>query len=129
LLHPFEKCIGIELMPSLYHISKDLISVYNSVESKYNNTIETHQDNILNFNYDIDKISMIYTGWKCFTKDLKQKIAVKFKSCPEGTLLITLSHSISEFDSSWKVIAEIRRAMSWGSAVLIIHVKVLNEKK
>ena len=78
---------------------------------------------ITEFDYDMEKISVLYVAWKCFTKELKQNVANKLKSCPEGVILITLSHAMTEFDNSWKIIAEIRRSMSWGIAILIVHIK------
>lgn len=126
---PFTKCIGIELLSNLYNISLKILKQIENKHQKINEILQCtenyfFQQDILDFNFDYEKTSLIFMNCKTFSKDLLGRIMNKLTLMQSGVIIITTSVlNLFDFDPSWILIDKVRRLMSWGCANLNIYLK------
>lgn len=119
----FTKCIGIELLDSLFNLSKELGE---SVQSNQQmNRIEFYKGDIILFKYDFRNTSMFFSNCKTFNKELMTNMAIQLNAAEPGTFMITSFQTINQFDESWAIIGKFKKLMSWGSCTIYVHIKVL----
>ncbi len=86
------------------------------------------QDDFIEFkyeNFDIyNETSLILINCKTFTKDLMNKIALKYSKMKKDTYMITSFQNMEDFDSNWKNVEILRKVMSWGPATIYINIKI-----
>lgn len=124
LLYPFSKCVGIELLKSLFDISLDFKLSY---EQTRLSLIESHSD-IWSSLPDIEFIhsDMFETGWSdagfifanstCFDQSMMDRISAA--PAQPGTWAVTLTKHLMQ---PWAVLQSFRKSMSWGDATVYIH--------
>ena len=124
--------MGIELLNDLFQTSLKLKENYlrevyinkNLIKGKMQDITFINQD-ILQFNFEEynDRVSLILANCKTFPKQLMTDISKKIKDFRKGTLLITSSQTMNDFDTNWEIIDVLRKNMSWGSCIIYIHIK------
>lgn len=130
LLHPFNKCIGIELLKGLFDLSLLVQSEYESQKEAICREfpdlypqIEELPDieYLLGSFFDIDwpDPSLILANSTCFSYEMMQRIATR--PVPPNTFAITLSRTIG--GDGWELLDSFRRPMSWGEATIYLHKK------
>lgn len=131
LLHPFNKCIGIELLKGLFDLSLRVQSDYESQREvicrEFPDLYPQIEDlpdleYLLGSFFDVDwsDSSLILANSTCFSQDMMQRIARR--PVPLDTFAITLSRSIG--GGNWDLLDSFRRPMSWGEATIYLHKRV-----
>jgi len=126
LLHNFEKCVGIEVLESLYSISLQIQSEYNSVFSEEDNReLLTNAPEVKFLVGDMFEIGwgdadFIFANSTCFDMEMMARIA----ECPvkPGTWALTLTKSLNS--PKWRILESIRKNMSWGEATVYIQQRI-----
>ena len=128
LLHNFDKCIGIELLTSLFDISQqakinyDLLRINILQEnSTVWNTLPDVEFLCGNmFEVSWSDADFIFVNSTCFDEKMMDRIALS--EVKPGTWAVTLTKSIAS--NSWKVLQSFRKSMSWGAATVYIHIRI-----
>jgi len=131
LLHPFAKCVGIELLEGLFNMSLRIHDQYSAQKEEISREfpglypqsdqlpeIEFIQGSF--FDIDWPDASLILANSTCFSFAMMQKIASR--PVPPNTFAITLSKPIA--GGNWELLDSFRRPMSWGEATVLLHRRV-----
>ena len=133
MLRNFDQYIGIELLNELFQISlklkenylKEVISNQSLIKGSLEDISFFNKD-FLEFNFDEyqDQTSMILANCKTFPKHLMTEISKKIKDFRKGTILLTTTQTMYDFDNNWEIIDIVRKNMSWGTASIYIQIKI-----
>lgn len=120
LIGNFEKCVGVEILDSLYNISKTAEKRLNSIDSTSKNKIKFIHDNILNV--DISDADIVL--FCCPNKDeaLRLKMEEKFKTLKNGTVILSLIHVIQNKEDFDLLAAKMVRS-AWGETPMMFYLK------
>lgn len=121
LINDFEKCIGIELLDSLYDLSIIAKNRINDIDKNSINRVDFLHKNILDAK--IDDADIIY--FSCPTKDdkLRYKMEEKFsKELKSGTLIFSLIHNFKDLINFELITARMVRS-AWGETPMMIYRK------
>ncbi len=120
LIGSFEKCIGIELLDSLYDISKIAKERLISADSRAKDKVHFIHNNILNVNISEADIILFC----CPNKDEKLRLEMeeKFKTLKKGTIILSLIHIIQNKKDFNMLAAKIVRS-AWGETPMIFYEK------
>lgn len=120
LIGNFEKCIGVELLDSLFELSKIAEARLNSLDINSKNKVKFLHDNILNV--DISNADVIL--FCCPNKDenIRNKMEEKFKTLKSGTVIFSLIHVFKNKNDFKMLSAKIVRS-AWGETPLMIYIK------
>lgn len=132
LMHPFNKCVGIEYIENLHRLS---LYIKNRYEKGIKEVFERNKD-LINFT-DINKIqfiqgdflkqnweetSLMFANSTCFSAELMTKIGDKAnRECKSGTIIITFTKKLNSLNSDWKIELGFRRLMTWGIATVYVY--------
>lgn len=121
LTQNFQNAKGIEILSSLYDISKAVESIY--LESyrhllhQSTGSMEFILGSILD--YDWSDGDIVFVNSTCFTDDLMNQVSQKANLLSPGAIVITFTNSLT---STWfDIINTTRYEMSWGPATVYIH--------
>lgn len=133
MVYPFKKCIGIELLESLYKISEEHKKIYDDNIKKqfleYSELFAGIDKPVpISFSWgDLlketwNEPSIILANSTCFSPDLMVELGKKAnKECPSGTIIITFTKRIPGLTTDWELRDGFRRLMSWGIATVFLH--------
>ena len=117
----FDKCVGVELMDSLYNTSLDvkkrLVEFDRSAKSKVNFI----HDNMLNVDfYDADLLLFC-----CPTKDekLRNQMEEKFVKLKSGAIILSLIHKFAD-NKNFELLNVKTVKVAWGDTPLFIYKKL-----
>lgn len=116
----FDKCIGIELLDSLYENSLIAKKRLVEIDKKAENKINFIHDNILNVNFsDADLILFC-----CPTKDekLRKKMEEKFNILKKGSIILSLIHKF-ENNKNFELLNAKMVRVAWGETPLFTYIK------
>ncbi len=121
LIGNFEKCVGVELLDSLYKISKIAEERLISFDPNAKNKIKFIHDNILNINIsDADLVLFC-----CPNKDenLRSKMEEIFKTLKKGAVILSLIHIIQNKKDFEMLAAKMVRS-AWGETPMMFYKKI-----
>ncbi|MDR3289794.1 MAG: hypothetical protein LBT02_00735 [Rickettsiales bacterium] len=112
----FEKCVGVELMDSLYKTSMEAKS-----RMQENSNIIFINDNILNINV-VDADIVLFC---CPTKDekLRYEMEKKFITLKSGSVILSLIHKFKN-EKDFELIDAKLVKVAWGETPLFIYEKI-----
>ena len=137
LIFPFKKCIGIELLDSLFLLSENVKQKYNEniekqindnkeIFQNYNNIpiIENIKDDILNAK--IINPSVVLVCSTMFDENYMNILGEKLeKESIIGTIIITLTEKFNKFDiNKWELKKPFKVKFSWGFPSIYIYKKI-----
>ena len=114
----FEKCVGVELLDSLYSTSIQAKNRLIDYDKKSRNKVNFIHDNILNVDFsDADVVLFC-----CPTKDeqLRTQMENKFKTLKNGTIIISLIHKFSN-EKDFELLNAKLVKVAWGETPLFIY--------
>lgn len=114
----FEKCVGVELLNSLYSTSIQAKNRLIDYDKKSRNKVNFIHDNILNVDFsDADVVLFC-----CPTKDeqLRVQMENKFKTLKNGTIIISLIHKFSN-EKDFELLNAKLVKVAWGETPLFIY--------
>lgn len=116
----FDKCIGIELLDTLYETSLKAHKKLIDIDKSAKNNVKFIHDNILNVNFSDADIILFC----CPTKDenLRKEMEKKFKSLKKGTIIMSLIHKIENENDFELLNAKLVR-VAWGETPLMVYIK------
>ncbi len=121
LIKNFEKCIGIELLDSLYDLSIVAKNRINCMDKNSLNRIDFIHENILNA--EISDADVIYFSCPTKNDELRYRIEEKFsKELKSGTLIFSLIHNFKDLINFELVTARMVRS-AWGETPMMIYRK------
>lgn len=128
LLNPFDSCIGIELLESLYNISNTMKSKLDelkpTIELDYAHVVDKIPQieficgNIFEVNWT--DASLFLANSTCFSQSMMLQIAEV--GVRPGTVAISLSQRIP--GPNWIMLESIKKAMSWGYATVNVQRRI-----
>lgn len=133
MVYPFKKCIGIELLESLYKISEEHKKIYDeNIKKQFSEYSELFAgiDKPVPISFSWGDLlketwnepSIILANSTCFSPDLMVELGKKAnKECPSGTIIITFTKRIPGLTTDWELRDGFRRLMSWGIATVFLH--------
>ena len=133
MVYPFKKCIGIELLESLYKISEEHKKIYDdNIKKQFLEYSELftgiNKPVPISFSWGDflketwNEPSIILANSTCFSPDLMVELGKKAnKECPSGTIIITFTKRIPGLTTDWELRDGFRRLMSWGIATVFLH--------
>lgn len=110
LLHPFQRCWGVELLPGLHAAAQRLKAAY--VRSGGSVDLEFVCGSFLEC--DWPAASFLFVNAACFNKALRQRLVYKMRS---PALICSVTYPLPGV----QVVATLERSMSWGSATLFLQ--------
>lgn len=117
----FEKCIGIELLDSLYELSLIAKKNINELDKSSVDRIIFKHDNMLYT--DISDADIIYFSCPTKNDELRSKMEEKFaKELKSGTLIFSLIHAFSNKIDFELITARMVRS-AWGETPMMIYIK------
>lgn len=124
LLHNFDRCVGIELLPSLHSLALDLQRKYQKNKRKYE-WLAGATENVQFFNEDIflhdwTKASCFFANSTCFDEEMIRKISEY--PVVSGTIGITTTKRLGK--KYWRLLDTCQKDMTWGKATVYIHKKI-----
>ncbi|CAG9328336.1 unnamed protein product [Blepharisma stoltei] len=123
LLHNFQKCVGLELLHSLYDISLNMKEKYDEIIGRSEAChAEVIFENVDMFERGWADADFIFANSTCYSPDMMRRISdfpVKI-----GTWILTTSWVLES--SKWTVHETITKKMSWGEATVYIQQKISN---
>ena len=135
LIHPFNKCIGIEYLEKLHILG---LEVKNKYEPKMEALMKNYPDyfnhhkkipdfEIINGDFlqnDWSDAAFIFANSTCFTIDLMNALSQKAEELKAGAIFVTFTKRLPGLSSNWELRDGFRRLMSWGIATVYIHKKI-----
>lgn len=117
----FEKCVGIELLDTLYETSLKAHKKLIELDKNSKKNIQFIHDNILNVNFSDADILLFC----CPTKDeeLRKKMEIKFKELKKGAIILSLIHKI-ENNKDFELLNAKLVKVAWGETPLMIYKKI-----
>ena len=140
MLHPFNSCIGIEMISNLHNIAlktqKDYDENIQSMMRDHPNLFPNHyiknqiyipKLNLIEgdfFEHDLHEASVVFANSTCFSKFVMDEIFNKSMELPKGTILINTSVKMpKKMMENWQFITPFKRLMSWGLGKVFIYRK------
>ena len=117
----FEKCVGIELLDTLYETSLKAHKKLTSLDKTSEKNIKFIHDNILNVDFSDADIVLFC----CPTKDenIRKQMEKKFKILKKGAIIMSLIHKFENEDDFELLNAKLVR-VAWGETPLMIYKKI-----
>jgi hypothetical protein len=137
-MHDFDRCIGVELLESLYNKSVELKSVYDTAARSEELTgtpkFEVFHDDLLQYDWWTDA-DIVLANSTCFEYTLMLKIAEKASLMKKGSWMITLTKKLPTADPlhtkmleeekrEWYCELSVKMIMSWGYATVNLQRKI-----
>lgn len=120
LIGNFTKCIGIELLDSLYNISNLAKEKLLLIDNKAKNIVNFIHDNALNVDFSDSDIVLFCCPNK--NENLRYEIEEKFLNLKSGSLIISLIHLFKNKDFFDLLAAKIVKS-AWGEAPMMFYIK------
>ena len=128
VLHQFEECRGIEILPGLHRVSLEMKAKYDSVMPGVITSFPAVFPRVPTvsfflgsfFNIPFSDACCFFANSTCFSLEMMQQIADVPLAL--GTIAITLTKNLP--GSQWLVLESFRKKMSWGEATVYIHRRV-----
>lgn len=117
LLHDFERCIGIELLPSLYQCSCEV------QQRLHDERVQFKQEDY--FDTDISQATVVYLNATGLFDDQWQAMQEKLLCLPDNALVILTSKKLP---APFALIDARQRVMSWGMNRVFIYRKLVDTK-
>lgn len=122
LLHNFDKCVGVELLDSLYELSCKARNKMIDIDKNCSNKIKFIHDNILNV--DFSDADVIFFSCPTKNDDLRYKMEEKFaKDLKSGTIILSLIHKFKD-EKNFKIVDARMVNSAWGQAPMIFYEKI-----
>lgn len=119
LMHDFEMCTGVELLPELHELANEVKSVYHETTTKLSfDAVSFHCQDILK--YDWSDGAVVFVHSTCFEDDLLQPLFIKAKQLRPGSYFITF-RSTGIPTSAFELVKEMRQEMSWGVSDVFVY--------
>lgn len=114
----FDKCVGVEVLDSLYNTSLEAKKRLVQIDQKAEKKVEFIHDNILNVDFSDADIVLFC----CPTKDenLRTEMENNFKSLKSGSIIISLIHKFENENNFELLNAKLVR-VAWGETPLMIY--------
>jgi hypothetical protein len=133
LLHPFEQCKGIEIVPALYALSEQLKRAY---EEEFVAEQEAHPDlfpAIPQVSYELGSFfdvnwsdaTVVFANSTCFSRVMMDRIGESPLAI--GTFAITLTKPLTGYQ--WRLLENYKKDMSWGQATVFVQKRVDPEEQ
>mmetsp|Transcript_23205 Transcript_23205/g.39282 ORF Transcript_23205/g.39282 Transcript_23205/m.39282 type:complete len:294 (+) Transcript_23205:160-1041(+) len=136
-----KSCTGIEIISSLHALSLEALARWKILYPEYLSSSPSSKDQADANNAATDITlahgsiidlqcadwtdgDLVFVNSTCFTAKLMQDISRIAKNMKIGSFFITFTHILSEEDTGFTLLEELRREMSWGSADIFIHQKI-----
>ena len=117
----FQKCVGIELLDSLYSLSLKAKQNINSIDKNSIDKIYFEHNNLMYA--DISKADVVYFSCPTKNDELRTKMEEKFtKDLKSGTLIFSLIHVFNNKTDFELITARMVRS-AWGETPMMIYVK------
>ena len=137
IMHPFDKCIGVELLDCLFTKSVDMKAVYD----RYIEGLSTSSENVVQMpKFEVNHGDLLTYDWwsnadlvlansTCFEFKLMLEIAERASRMKKGSWMITLTKKLPNADPiherdptkrDWECVLSIKMVMSWGYATVNI---------
>lgn len=130
LMHPFEKCIGVELLDSLFSKSLEMKTVYDRYADAQSSNpealklpkFEVYQGDLLKFDWWTEA-DLVLANSTCFEFSMMVEIAERASRMKKGSWMITLTKKLPSADPiyerdpakrDWECLLSIKMIMSWG---------------
>jgi len=124
LFHDFNRCIGVEILSSLWHLGDDVLSRWNKLKT----TLSINKQSI-----DIDlyhgdataikkwmRADVIFAHWSCWDSETRAKIGDMANNCSPGTFFISVTYPLPP-SSLYVLLDTFQCEASWGQATIYIQ--------
>lgn len=133
LLHPFQQCKGIELVPALFELSEQLKRVY---EEEFGTEQQAQPDLFPGvpelsyqvgsfFEIDWSDADVVFANSTCFSREMMDRIGASPLAL--GTIAITLTKPLTGYQ--WRLLENYKKEMSWGQATVFLQKRVDPEEQ
>lgn len=116
LTQPFSKCVGIELLPSLYKASESVLS---HMSQEFISKIEFIHGDL--FDLDISKADIVFINGTGFFGEAFDALQHKLETLKSGSRIIITSKTLKNFKQ--RLLHQDLHLMSWGWAQVSIYQK------
>lgn len=120
LLYEIKKAVGIELLPDLCQIAKDIYKKLKEIQPEINE-IEYRCENILES--DFSDGTLIFTQATCFSDETLEIINKKIEEMNKGTKIVIITKPLKS--DKLKLIFENSMKMAWGIGTTRIYEKII----
>ena len=139
-MHSFDRCVGVELLESLFMKSLELKSLYESSQTSQlgEGTVNKPKFEIVHgdlLEYDWwNTADLVLANSTCFEYTLMRLIAEKADRMKKGSWMITLTKKLPTADPiyerdpskrTWECVLSLKMVMSWGYATVNIQRKIV----
>lgn len=121
VLHPFRKCIGIELLSGLHEMALTAKSAFDAENNGSDTELEFINGSILEHDWP-QQADIILANSTCFSIPFFAQIEQMSHACRPGTFFVSLTHECGMGDKQlhWELLETLRLKMSWGEADVCI---------
>jgi SAM-dependent methyltransferase len=126
LLGNFKRVVGVELLPSLYLASQEVLTHYLTTvrhhlpSSLKEKEIEFVKGDI--FEQDYSDADVVFTQSTCFTTELMRKIADRVEQLKKGCHILSVTYSVEHPDLV--VVDKLSHRFGWGYATVYYQQKI-----
>jgi SAM-dependent methyltransferase len=125
MLHPFESCVGVEVLSGLHETSMELLERFNTVVAK---TLPHPTPRVEFVLGDLAEVawqdaSVLFINMTTFTEPLVDAIKEAASGMPRGTVCITVTKHLHT--SAWELLHVSELPLNWGTSNVYIQQKVL----
>lgn len=130
-LHPFERCVGVEILEGLFETSRLVKRAYDKIgkpalaeaaPDEAPAELEFYRGDATTFEaFDWSIADVCFANSTCFDDRLIKKVANRARACRKGAFFVTLTKKIPTPD--WTLLEQKMYKMSWGGATVYIHQK------
>ncbi len=121
LIKHFEKCVGIELLDSLFTLSQHALQKLEQLDNKAGEVIQFIHENILNI--DITAADIVYFHCPSIDETYRNLMEKKMETeLKNGAIVLSLIHVFHNKDK-FELITDMMVKTAWGQAPMMIYRK------
>ena len=134
-MHDFDRCLGIEILESLYKKSLELKEVFTLTQNKLpslKSKFEVYHNDFLEFDW-WSEADFVMANSTCYDMALMRKIGEKASLMKKGAWMVTLTKKLPNADIlqcreigllDWECLLSLKMTMSWGYATVNVQRKI-----
>jgi hypothetical protein len=116
LLHPFQRCVGFEVLPELHQMAEELLR---KCQTECTSVLQSVQADYLQA--DWPQASVVLSNSTCLSRETFDQLVLKAELLPSGSVFISMSKAIH--NAQWSLVEYSQKALHWGVCSFYIYVK------
>lgn len=114
-IHPFQACIGYELIPELHQMAE---SLFDRVKQDTQTRFESRLEDYLTAEWPDAKV--VLSNSTCLTREVFDRLTAKAgERMNSGTVLISMSKAVHS--ETWELVEQSQKALHWGMCSFFVY--------